>query len=91
MDSTVYSKKGLGNGFISKVDRNIFSTKYINAGPGPGVYRQGKPSLSEKVSRNLESRQTLVQFYKKEKKQINKEKTYKMGPGDYDPKKYKIF
>lgn len=34
--STSYSRKGFGNGFISKVDRSIFLNKYHNCGPDPG-------------------------------------------------------
>lgn len=91
IDSTIYSKKGLGNGFISKVDRNIFNQKYINAGPGPGLYKQGKPSLSEKLTKELEEKKYLVQFYKKDEKLVKKEKMYQMGPGDYQPKKALLF
>lgn len=91
MDSTVYSKKGLGNGFVSKVDRNIFNHKFINAGPGPGLYKEGRPTLSEKLSKELEEKKYLVQFYKKDEKIVKKEPNYRMGPGDYQPEKALMF
>jgi len=32
------SKKGYGNGFVSSSNRNVFSFKYFNSGPGPCSY-----------------------------------------------------
>jgi hypothetical protein len=39
--------------------------------------------LSEKLTKELEEKKFLVQFYKKDEKLVKKEKVYKMGPGDY--------
>lgn len=37
-DKESISKKGLGNGFVSNSERNVFQMKYLNSGPGPGSY-----------------------------------------------------
>ena len=47
------------------------------------MYKNGKPSLSEKMIKELEEKKSLVQFHKKDEKLVKKELTYKMGPGDY--------
>jgi hypothetical protein len=54
MDSTIYSKKGLGNGFVSKVERQVFQNKHLNMGPGPGSYKRPIPSFTENLEREIE-------------------------------------
>ena len=34
--STSYSKKGFGNGFVSKASRYLNKKRVANTGPGPG-------------------------------------------------------
>lgn len=52
------SKKGYGNGFASSSERNPFSAKYLNCGPGPGSYT-GESSLMSHVTSTSSIKGTL--------------------------------
>ena len=43
--SSSYSRKGMGNGFLSKSQRDPFNAKYVNSGPGPCSYENNKPII----------------------------------------------
>jgi len=73
------------------VQRNVFSSKYINGVPAPNKYAQSSLSLYDKLLKNNTKGTSMVDFYKKPIKQIKKTPSYQMGPGDYSPKKKKLF
>lgn len=75
-----YSKKGLGNGFISTNERFKILNHFIFQKPGPGIYNEGDKRISERFK--LKSNRVF-------EKQKGKEKVISetVGPGEYKVEK----
>ena len=90
-DSISFSKKGLGNGFISKSDRfknnSLFYSRFM---PGPGSYSTathqdsllGSSVYSKKFSQNYKKNHPNSVFIPHETKSLRK-KSELPGPGWY--------
>ena len=89
--SSSYSKKGFGNGFISKVDRQAFPLKYQNSGPGPGAYNDQLRNLQNDLLKRFQQKSRTTKFYHDEVKKVDKKKETVIGPGTYDPAKLTYF
>lgn len=86
-EGKTFSKKGLGNGFVSKSSRMLYSG-FVNTGPGPGSYNvvekpfkvthvQPESSImnsSRTGSTDVTTKKTTIEF---------------PGPGHYKPEKFK--
>lgn len=88
-DSIDPSKIG-NSGFLSKTNRNPFSMKYTNSGPGPGSYDAKNASFSSNLTHSTgltkESTFSLKKEDLEKKKDPPKPKIILPGPGEYNPK-----
>ena len=80
-NSVSFSKKGLGNGFISKSQRfdNLYKEKYK---PGPCEYSKDKLTIMNNIKKSIFCKGL---FNNKENHSILPKKNFP-GPCDYDPK-----
>ena len=85
-DSVSLSKKGYGNGFVSKSERfdNGFNDRYR---PGPCEYSKGKLSIQYDVSKSLFTQG----LYNNKTNHSILPKKITPGPCDYNPKFYNGF
>ena len=88
-DSNESEKVG-NSGFLSKTNRNPFSMKYPNSGPGPGSYDAKNTSFASNFTHSTgitkESTFSLKKDDLDKKKDTSKPKIILPGPGEYNPK-----
>ena len=89
-NESIEPTKAGNSGFLSKTNRNPFSMKYQNSGPGPGSYDAKNASFTSNFTHSTgitkESTFSLKKDEPEKKKDPPKPKIILPGPGEYNPK-----